>query len=131
VTDDGDPALTAYQRYLVDIGTEYEKPVAQRPADSIDWRTPSAISSEADISTAGELVRAVNLTGADAAASPVVNGVEFTAAPFVADTTTVAGVDTLFATDSAPISGQLNRVLAGAATTLGGAEDSSFGTLPE
>ena len=133
VTDDGDPALTTYQRYLIDVGRAYVKPVATRPADSIDFSAPTTISGDSDVSTNGQLVKAVNLTS-DAAGFNVpvtVNGVTFAASPFVGSTTTLAGADTMFATDSAPISGQLNRVLAGASTALGGADRQPFASLSE
>jgi len=81
VTDDGSPSLTSYRRFLVDIGHEYDPGRAARPADAIDWSSPQTVTGDADVSTAGTLVRAVNLTAADDTASPTVNGVEFTAAP--------------------------------------------------
>ncbi|WP_198663652.1 nucleoside hydrolase-like domain-containing protein [Jiangella endophytica] len=131
VTDDGDPALTTYQRYLIDIGTEYVKTPAERPADSIDWSEPAAISGDGDVSTNGTLVKAVDLTAGEPAASVTVNGVEFMGSPYVAGTTTLAGGDTMYATDSAPISGQLNRVLAGATSLLGGTGLQPFAGLSQ
>ncbi|MBU4337232.1 MAG: DUF1593 domain-containing protein [Actinobacteria bacterium] len=131
VTDDGEPALTTYQRYLIDIGTEHVQPVAERPADSIDWAAPGTISGDGDVSTNGKLVKAINLTSSEAPhnAPVMVNGVEFAASPYVAGTTTLADGDTMFATDSAPISGQLNRVLAGATSSLGGTDLQPFANL--
>jgi hypothetical protein len=131
VTDDGDPALTTYQRYLIDIGTEYVKAPAERPADSIEWATPTTIAGDGDVSTNGTLVRAVNLTSDGTGLhNPVtVNGVQFSPSPYVAGTTLLAGNDTMFATDSAPISGQLNRSLAGATSELGGSDLEPFANL--
>jgi len=58
----------------------------QSDAGTITWGSVEDYASPADVRTEGVLVEAVNATGAEGAASPVINGVEF-----VADTTLLNG----------------------------------------
>ncbi|MDR2254188.1 MAG: DUF1593 domain-containing protein, partial [Bifidobacteriaceae bacterium] len=88
VIDDGEPSLTTYKRWLIDIGQTYQ-PTAPRPADSIEWSAPQPITGESDVSTNGTLLRAVNLSNSNQ--SPVVNGVTFRGANYQGSSWIVPG----------------------------------------
>ncbi|MGE9269592.1 MAG: Ig-like domain-containing protein, partial [Verrucomicrobiales bacterium] len=67
----GTPHLTAYQ--VRDLGDPAEGVIA--------WNSPVDYATGTDVRLDGLLVEAVNATGAEGAASPVVNGVRFAADP--------------------------------------------------
>lgn len=60
-------------------------------ASVITWGTPTDVSGDANVSTAGTLVSAYSFYGTTPIVSPVVNGVTFTGLDMTGSTTPFAG----------------------------------------
>ena len=74
-------------------------------SDNIAWSPVQSITGDANVSTAGTLVRAANLTknGGSYDANVTLNGVTFVRAPHSGTTTTLANGDTLVTSDSTTV----------------------------